>query len=69
MSSNDDDNMSNDMEVDQKLEQMEVKDDDDEGSDDEESSDDDAEEEEAARNGPPPFAMPSLPQPLPSSHT
>ena len=34
------------MEVDQKLEQMEVKDDDDEGSDDEESSDDDAEEEE-----------------------
>ena len=39
MSSNDDDNMSNDMEVDQKLEQMEVKDDDED--DDEESSDDD----------------------------
>ena len=45
MSSNDDD-MSNDMDVDQKLEQMEVKDDDCEGSDDEESSDDEEEEEE-----------------------
>ena len=45
MSSNDDEAMSNEMEVDQKMELMEVKDDD-EGSDDEESSDDEEEEEE-----------------------
>ena len=45
MSSNDDEAMSNDMEVDQKLEQMEVKDED-EGSEEEESSDDDEEEDE-----------------------
>ena len=45
MSSNDDETMSNEMEVDQKMELMEVKDDD-EGSDDEESSDDEEEEEE-----------------------